>query len=328
MQATKQFGEMSEDIEEKLQYAKWRAAEISKSIKTGQPPPPPPGQEELPEQGEEDDFHPISQKEHVDEAFSKPILEKKPSQFNDPFFNQPTQVQKPLEKNFNDFFDSVKPSGKSNNDNAFNDDFFSSVQPGYQNSFGGETKSTSNQPTLPVKSNNQPPPPGPNLPKSNQPLVNNQLPKQPTNQPKQPIKDLPPSNKELEDFFSGFKTPNNQFTEQPKNEKNVPPTKNEKSIPPTNQNKPSTTPSSNQTQPQVGTPASVKPTPVVEAPKTQSVKTEFVLQRHNVPNTEASMEDILQAQKFAKFAVSSLQFPDVATAVKYLEDALAILVKK
>jgi vacuolar protein sorting-associated protein VTA1 len=315
MQTTKQFGEMSEDIEEKLQYAKWRAAEISKSIKTGQPPPPPPGQEE--EEPQEEDFHPISQKEHVDEAFSKPILEKKPSsQFNDPFFNQPTQVQKPVEKNFNDFFDSVKPSA-GKNDNAFNDDFFSSVQPGNQNSFG-ETKSTSNQPSM--KTNNQPPAPN-QPPKSTQPSVNNQPPapkpstNQPVNQSKQPS--LDDKKKELDDFFSGFKTPNNQFTEQSKNEKNFPP--------PTNQNKPSTPSSSNNSQ--KATPNVVKPT--VEAPKSQSaVKTEFVLQRHNVANPDATMEEILQAQKFAKFAVSSLQFPDVATAVKYLEDALAILVKK
>ena len=33
MQCTKQFGDISEDIAEKMKYAKWRAAEISKAVK-------------------------------------------------------------------------------------------------------------------------------------------------------------------------------------------------------------------------------------------------------------------------------------------------------
>ena len=38
-----------------------------------------------------------------------------------------------------------------------------------------------------------------------------------------------------------------------------------------------------------------------------------------------NLDGIMQAQKFAKYAVSSLQFNDVDAAKKYLRDALRLL---
>ncbi|KAG2392533.1 hypothetical protein C9374_011258 [Naegleria lovaniensis] len=40
IEVTKQFGDLSSNMVEKQKYAKWRAAEIQKSIRTGQPVPP------------------------------------------------------------------------------------------------------------------------------------------------------------------------------------------------------------------------------------------------------------------------------------------------
>eukprot|EP01080_Neovahlkampfia_damariscottae_P003499 gene3499-6147_t len=285
MQATKQFGEMSEDIDEKLQYAKWRAAEISKSLKTGIPPTAPPGSEE-PQQ--EDDFNPISQQEHVDEAFSKQIFEKKQNSFNDPFFsNDHQQTQPQTTKEEDDFFSSVQPPQSQQNndffdvnpqqDSGFNDDFFGSAQP--DNESKDVPKDT---PKFP--------------PKNEKPLS-------------------PPKSNFNDDFFSGIQPPQNDV--QPKDDFFG-------SVKPNNQN--FEQPKESKTTPQLPfQPTNVQPV----AQNSQSiVQQEFVLKRHNIPNEDASMDDILKAQKYAKYVVSSLQFPDVPTAVKYLEDALALLVKK
>ena len=40
MEASLQFGNMSEDIKDKYKYARWRAGEISKAIKSGTTPRP------------------------------------------------------------------------------------------------------------------------------------------------------------------------------------------------------------------------------------------------------------------------------------------------
>ena len=38
-----------------------------------------------------------------------------------------------------------------------------------------------------------------------------------------------------------------------------------------------------------------------------------------------SLDDKMNAQKFCKFAMSALQFDDVATARKYIKDAMTLL---
>jgi len=37
------------------------------------------------------------------------------------------------------------------------------------------------------------------------------------------------------------------------------------------------------------------------------------------------VENIIKAQTMAKYVISALQFPDIPTAIKYLEEALNLL---
>lgn len=62
-------------------------------------------------------------------------------------------------------------------------------------------------------------------------------------------------------------------------------------------------------------------------PSTPSSDTNHTSSNGKSGGKEVSLDDIMLAQKYSKFAVSSLQFNDVAAARKYLQDALNLLNK-
>jgi len=69
-----------------------------------------------------------------------------------------------------------------------------------------------------------------------------------------------------------------------------------------------------------------------EIKKSQEIKTTFQIQKietntqsdHQIPK-DIPVENIIKAQTMAKYVISALQFPDIPTAIKYLEEALNLL---
>jgi vacuolar protein sorting-associated protein VTA1 len=258
MQSTKQFGELSEDIVEKLKYAKWKAAEITKAIKTGETIQPG-GFGEV----KSEEVAPISQ-ENSDVSHSE---ESWASRFED----------------------------KKNNDapptNVYQIDPFAQIDPFNQQSKNIDFGKRLNEEIDPFA-----------------PL--NTQPKAPKIDPFEDHRfDSKPSKQVNDVVFKRDEPVQNQYVQQylppqvPKQEPFVPP-------------------------PKIVEQPKPQPKPVVkqEAPKQVTSKPVEFKDEHALPK-DIPVENIIKAQQLAKYVISSLQFPDVPTAVKYLEEALALLKK-
>lgn len=228
MACTKQFGELSEDIVEKLKYAKWKAAEISKALKTG----------------EKVQSGAFGEEEQKEEENQKEENEFKPLQPQDPFSMNPLkQPQKQTQQIVTEIdpFQQIDPF-KQININQTIDPFETKTQNQKVSQFFNDVD------PFETKKPEKLPPTAPKIEKQEQ--------KKP--EPKQEQKKV-----------------------EPKQEK-------------------------------------------VELKKVEEKKQVSYEETHSIPK-DVSVENIIKAQQMAKYVISALQFPDVPTAVKYLEEALKLL---
>eukprot|EP01006_Ploeotia_vitrea_P037885 TRINITY_DN66186_c3_g1_i1.p1 TRINITY_DN66186_c3_g1~~TRINITY_DN66186_c3_g1_i1.p1 ORF type:complete len:371 (+),score=100.06 TRINITY_DN66186_c3_g1_i1:34-1146(+) len=254
MEITKQFGELDEDIAEKQKYAKWKAAEIKRSLESGQPYTRPD------DDAEEEEEQPDEGATAQPGGTATPGNTGPPPGVYTPIV--PDNSQPPPQNR------GLDMGGMGGPPTGFQ-------QPPPQQQY---------MPANPMPSNNPPPPAtGMNAP--------------------------PPAA-----FQQQFQPPPQQQQPPPQPAYTPPPVQ---PTPPPQQQPP---PQQYQPPPQATT-QMTPPPQQRSAPPPSATVSHGVASRHG----EVSYKTIMEAQKYSKFAVSSLQFNDVNSAIENLHKALNLL---
>ncbi|KAL0491293.1 Vta1-like protein [Acrasis kona] len=270
MEVTKQFGDLSEDIVEKQKYARWKAAEISRAIKTGSSIAPGP-------YGSDDGGYEQEQESETEmsEAHQNAMQTKQTEYHHTAFDRQPQQQYS---------YNQPQQDFNSYNDQQSSYDQHSSHMDTQQDSsaFGGPNHQYEQYFQQEQEPSFVEPPPQQSFAMSPQSNI-------------QPSFIQPPPQAFSPPPQQSFAPPPQSYT-PPKQALSPPP----QQVAPTPKPQPS--------------PAVTKPQP------TQVPQQSFQFEKEEIP-----LEDVMKAQKFTKFAMSSLQFNDIDTARKYLRDALQLI---
>jgi vacuolar protein sorting-associated protein VTA1 len=306
MEVTKQFGELTEDIMEKQKYARWKAAEISRAIKTGVPIQPGPyGSDTSGEGGyeEEQETETEQNEAHEQEMQSRQqLLRHSTSEMNQDYgYDQQNQYQE--QDHYQDQYNQQQYGQQNANYDSYgqygNQHYDPYNQQPQDEQMYDQQQHFYDQQTQQQQSRQQSPqqyiqPP---------PIAHQQSPISPLVPPSSiappPSTIAPPPTRPV----SMNKPPVQQPPQPPVQQVQQP------------------KPVQRQPQSPVQQP---KPTPIVQQPKTSSVKQALPESFQN-EKEEIPLEDVMKAQKFTKFAMSSLQFNDIETAKKYLRDALQLI---
>ncbi|GBB88892.1 hypothetical protein RclHR1_01550026 [Rhizophagus clarus] len=316
MELLRLFGNMSKEFEDKIKYAKWKAIEITKALKEGRTPVPgPPGgepAEQKPEYEENNQSFP-----GVDQF---PLAQTTPDQ----------TISGPPSSNNDNF--PIFPAAPTNNNSVPNvQDLVSSFDqinigkqaapplPPKVNDYTGNNNNFDNQ------FNQQPPPPPPNFPPSSN--ANFYDTHQNYQQPSPPN---PPSTLTHTGFTNDYAQPHhyqsNPLPQPPHNSFLPPPQSTQNYIQPVNPPQPPQPPHQqqfphqqppNQQQPSYQQPSCQKPS--FSAPANYNTNS------YSQPPAEMEPATAEIIQKYCKFASSALDYNDVSTAVKYLNQALEAL---
>lgn len=368
MEVTKQFGELSEDLMEKQKYARWKAAEISRAIKTGNPIQP--GsyfeqQQSTEEDSDGDALMEQQQQQSQQQQLTRQTTPQTPQStgasqatpdfnnyFSSNYTGEDTRVdnysnyhQSPQQQqttpDFGSYFNTNTNAsstyvqqydhGASHNDQheEEEDDFEKRLKRfQMENNIDEEEEEhhDDNQSTqLPPPSfesyfnNTQQQqnqfasiPPPPKSDSFNALLQQFNQPSQSQNNQSQQSKQQQQNNRQSSDQYSGYSNippPQQQQTRPQTPQQTQPPVQQQKfqQQPPQQQH---------YTQPSRSIPQQQQQAIVQTPPAANTI----VLQ-----SKEPTLDEKMKAQKFCKFAMSSLQFDDVISARKYLKDALELL---
>ncbi|KAL9657586.1 hypothetical protein ABK040_001013 [Willaertia magna] len=335
IEVTKQFGDLSEEMLEKQKYAKWRAAEIQKSIRTGQPVTPIASNDDsvMNENEEEDQqmntnpfqssnynfqqqqsFNTMSneEEENEDDHINR-LLRDEQQKLNTSFttnsdawlnlsqqqqnwntFNNPTTIpQQPPLNNLN------MPPSPFNNPPSFNNVTTSNFNNTNNNNIVKQSSSPSSTGFVNNINNNTLQPTSTGSNSSTPTMKSNSV------QNTKPV---------LQNRISSFENVSMVYS------------------PSSNTSPTTTTTNTNSSNKSIGNnnpPPTSTSTTVINTSNnnitTKPTTTSATVTAPPSKKKDVSIDEMVKAQKFCKYAMSSLQFEDVETAKKYLRDALNLL---